>query len=572
MSAGNFDQHQLDNDFRQACSLGNLSHVQEAIASKTVDVNVADKYEQFTGLHMACEHGGHYEIVEYLLQNNANVNCQNSLGETPIVIALKLGKKKDQIDFSKRNKIVQLLLSNGADLSIGYSSDIDSLGKPKAIHCAVILGDVNILRKLLFTKSSLISCLDALGRYPIHYASKYNKILAMQELLALGSQLEPTDNEGYTPFHVACDCKHIDAVQFILDQGGHMHTKTANGDQALHISCRHKVKSIVPIVEFLISQGADQDVRDSRGKCLKDYIKENILLRNVISNAKKKATKYANHNLFDSQSQFNHNSLAILDLKGQRLYSSSGYKIDAKNKKLDGSITLYEHGLLFSFKKGFISKSTIEEFYPWNPSVDLVDDANDKATLLRVEFGHETDDEEKKQSTDKFGIIPCRAQEITETIRKEINKMYPTYALQSEMAAFVSEKGIQELIDEHGEVKKNMDESVTASQKEQNQQLMSEINTMNARLAEIENKCKTIWNEAEHIMNQRIEPLITELCCKIDAMILNNEHWKLISNVRESLSVAKEYKKQLIRIRTQIRPIVFKLPPDQNDDINYSTV
>ena len=35
-----------------------------------------------------------------------------------------------------------------------------------------------------------------------------------------------------------------------------MHTKTNNGDQALHIACRHKVKEIVPIVEFLINQGA----------------------------------------------------------------------------------------------------------------------------------------------------------------------------------------------------------------------------------------------------------------------------------------------------------------------------
>lgn len=232
MSAGDFDQHQLDNDFRQACSLGNLDEVIRNITNKIVDINVADKYEEFTGLHMACEHGGNPEIVEYLLKNNANVNCQNSLGETPIITILKVEnanqkKNKKKIDSKslieeseKRNKITQLLISYGADLEIGYSKDSSmSKSKPKAIHCSVIYGDINIIRKLLVKSPSLISSKDELGQYPIHYASKYNKVFAMQELLASGSELEPKDNNGYTPFHVACDNANLDAVQFILDQG-----------------------------------------------------------------------------------------------------------------------------------------------------------------------------------------------------------------------------------------------------------------------------------------------------------------------------------------------------------------
>ena len=187
-----------------------------------------------------------------------------------------------------------------------------------------------------------------------------------------------------------------------------MHTKTKNGDQALHIACRHKVKEIVPIVEFLINQGADQQARDSKGKCLKDYMKENILLKNVIANAKKKASKYANTSnwgqygsgrkksstgspgLFSSGSLYSNDSFGILDLKGERLYSSAGYKIDNKNKgkKVDGNITLYQHGLLFTFKKGFISKSTVEEFHPWKPYVDIIDDINTAKVFLIIYYYH----------------------------------------------------------------------------------------------------------------------------------------------------------------------------------------
>ena len=189
------------------------------ITSKVVDINVADKYEQFTGLHMACEHQ-HYHVIQELLKNNADVNCQNSLAETPLIIALKVDKKKkNEIDSEKRNKIVQLLIEYGADLELGYSKDIDSKSKPTAIHCAVILGDINIIRKLLTNKPTLISSQDESGRYPMHYAAKFNKVFAMQELIANGAEIEPIDNAGYTPFHVACDHAKLDAVQFLLDQG-----------------------------------------------------------------------------------------------------------------------------------------------------------------------------------------------------------------------------------------------------------------------------------------------------------------------------------------------------------------
>merc|ERR1712151_280146 len=124
---------------------------------------------------------------------------------------------------------------------------------------------------------------------------------------------------------------------------------------------------------------------------------ENILLKNVVSNAKKKSTKYANTGNWrqygknekgTSMSPRNSaDSFGILDLKGERLYTSSGFKVDDSNKgkRIEGSISLYEHGLLFSFKKGFISKSVVEEFYPWKPYVDLVADLNN-SKLLKIEF------------------------------------------------------------------------------------------------------------------------------------------------------------------------------------------
>ena len=222
--ADDYDQHQIENDFRQACALGNLSDVKKAIEEQGVGVNVADKYEQFSGLHMACEGNARLKVIEYLLQNDADVNCQNALGETPLVILLK-PDKKHKVDRSltaeTRTKMVELLLSHGADVDLGYSKDIESDSKamPQAIHCAVMIGDIGSIRKMVLQKPSLISSADKLGRLPIHYAAKYGAVFAMQELLSLGAELESVDNDGFTPFHTACDWSKLDAVQFILDQG-----------------------------------------------------------------------------------------------------------------------------------------------------------------------------------------------------------------------------------------------------------------------------------------------------------------------------------------------------------------
>lgn len=265
---------------------------------------------------------------------------------------------------------------------------------------------------------------------------------------------------------------------------------------------------------------------------------------------------------------------------------------------MDGNIILFEHGLLFSFKKGFISKSVVEEFYPWKPYVDVKADL-DNVKLLKIEFPHnegsEGADDEKQSNaqqsgTDKFGICPCPINETMEIIQNEINKMFPTYSLQNEIKKFIQRIGApKEMVNEYDEISKNVKDSMNECNEiklklmenendnalnEKYDKLQSELNTMNARLLDIKNDLNGIWNECEGF-NKKIDPLIKELCQKIDQMIVANEHWKIISNVRKSLTFAKNYKKKLIGIRTDIRIIVIgsnQSNANATDPISYSTL
>ena len=56
-----------------------------------------------TPLITAAEYG-HAPIVEYLIQNNANLNAQNTDGHTPLTIAMENGHEN----------VVKLLMEHGA--------------------------------------------------------------------------------------------------------------------------------------------------------------------------------------------------------------------------------------------------------------------------------------------------------------------------------------------------------------------------------------------------------------------------------------------------------------------------
>ncbi len=270
-------------------------------------------------------------------------------------------------------------------------------------------------------------------------------------------------------------------------------------------------------------------------------------------------------------------SFGVLNLKGDKLYTSSGYKMDvSNNKNLNGNITLYKHGFVFSYKKGFISKSTVEEFYQWKPYIELIADKN-KTNLLKIQYSKNqniNDDEKKEFEMDnkieqmyKFGIMPCRPKEIIEIIQNEINKMYPTYSLQNEIKGFINGinqgNGVNDIINEYNELNTNINQSVNEMNQindvnDKYNRLQSEINTMNARVLDIQNNVRDIWNKCDALINGKLQPLINDLSAKIDSMVNNNEHWKIISNVRKSLSNAMENKEKLINIQNQIEFIVKK--------------
>lgn len=85
----------------------NIGEIKKVIAY--ADVNQVEKETGFTALHY-CAQFYNLEIARLLIENKANVNAQDNVGNTPLFKAVFFSEGKTEM--------IKLLLENGADCEI----------------------------------------------------------------------------------------------------------------------------------------------------------------------------------------------------------------------------------------------------------------------------------------------------------------------------------------------------------------------------------------------------------------------------------------------------------------------
>ena len=146
------------------------------------DINAKIYADQDTTLMWAA-YDGKTEIVEFLLENGANPNIQNSYEETALMMA------------SEENfiKIVNLLLKSGAD----------------------------------------VNCQNGNGNTALTIAAKEGNIEIVKILLVNGSDINHQNENGYTALILAAKNHMNDVVKFLLENGANASLENESGDTAL---------------------------------------------------------------------------------------------------------------------------------------------------------------------------------------------------------------------------------------------------------------------------------------------------------------------------------------------------
>jgi len=103
-------------DFCDACNRGDLGRVR-SLAREGVNVNGHCQWAVIGMTPLTCAaQRGHYDVVQWLLENGADVKMKDKNGHTPIFAAVRCPTGYGRPEFCVR--IMELLLKSGADPNV----------------------------------------------------------------------------------------------------------------------------------------------------------------------------------------------------------------------------------------------------------------------------------------------------------------------------------------------------------------------------------------------------------------------------------------------------------------------
>eukprot|EP00794_Sanderia_malayensis_P016812 gene16812-18508_t len=217
-----------NNESKTALEIAATNEMKSSLISETAQMDL--KHASWQGNPAA--------VSKFLEKSNAEINCKNEEGMTPLLLATRdvnLFQKLKIVKNYHPLKVVKMLLKHQADATIG-----DDNGRTAFHH---LLGNVGL------TTEEILKTL----------------------LLKSAPKIEQFDNSDSSPLHEACKFGDPNIVQALLKQGASVSAQNANGTTPLH----HAVTfGHVKLSELLIRCGADPNVADNIGCSAVDYAKK----------------------------------------------------------------------------------------------------------------------------------------------------------------------------------------------------------------------------------------------------------------------------------------------------------
>jgi serine/threonine-protein phosphatase 6 regulatory ankyrin repeat subunit B len=245
-------------------AIGNQPAIFELLVTHGANINTTDQHHN-TPLFYAARAGGSKTFIDYIIKSGAQINIQTELGQTPLHVAVTLGKMG----------AVDSLLSHGANVNIK-----DYIGNT-ALHDAIMFNQPNAILPLIEYGASLsiennhlltpiqlaenasatiqeIFALPILSEIKIPTnnalleAAAIDDVPGAQAALASGVQPNSTNSDGYTGVHYAALNGSSDMIQELVTQGGSfVNQTTKEGYQPIHIAAMaHQLDAVETLVNL----------------------------------------------------------------------------------------------------------------------------------------------------------------------------------------------------------------------------------------------------------------------------------------------------------------------------------
>ena len=239
--------------------------------------------EQQTALHHAAQNGNE-EIVKLLLDNGTDIECENDVGNTPLVVAaiagrcqvvqILLARKANTFkQNSKRQTLVSQLASlphkdfvHGhietvrALLKAGISVDDTDNLRMSALHHAMGMSNPKIAQELLRSGADPM-LQDAIWWTPLHHAARNDKECS-ELLLEYKADPQISDDFGCTPFHIAVKHGKTDVMDVLWRAAPNVIRRSSNsGKTPLHLAHDDQAST-----EWLLAHDVEVDAKDKSGQ------------------------------------------------------------------------------------------------------------------------------------------------------------------------------------------------------------------------------------------------------------------------------------------------------------------
>jgi len=175
----------------------------ESYLKKGADPNIKYKEER-----LLCEasYHGYINIVKLLIKYEADINIQNTYGDTPLLMAIN----------NKQFEIANMLIDFGADVKLMPKSNDTTIG------WACYHGNLQLVKKLI---------------------SKYEK----NELKEITNTI---DYNGWSILHDACSSYNEEIIKIILKTGADPNIKIKNADNAFEFCMNKCIRSLGYLIKY----------------------------------------------------------------------------------------------------------------------------------------------------------------------------------------------------------------------------------------------------------------------------------------------------------------------------------
>jgi len=252
------------NDLDESDGQGTLTlthralHIRDEIHFKDIiqgcfrDFFYRSKNDTFKNLEMASSDDKHEENLLDFLQGAFNVGGQKALNLDQMII-----KRADEGNIN----LVKYCIDNKADINSQDSEGDTALIKAsKNGHLDVV--------KLLLKYQANPNVKNNLGGSALLMASHFGHKNIAMALLKHGANVDEAENEGFTPLLTAVHANHVDIVSLLIGNKANVNSKNSRGVTPLMIAA-HGGNSM--IIKLLIDNGANREETDNNGNSADDY-------------------------------------------------------------------------------------------------------------------------------------------------------------------------------------------------------------------------------------------------------------------------------------------------------------